>query len=161
MSDQSRIEKSFGTAWPFASPQAAETLQLRMQALLQEQAELLQETQTAMTAWMKRRQETIERSFRNFQAMCTSEDAAASTAAYGELVTSAMDGILVDINHAGAAALRLAEILQKSARDMFPNNADVPAPSTSATSSSAAGMESGRRKSAPPSDVAHKRVAAE
>ena len=45
MSDQSNVEKGFGTAWPFVLPNVAETFQFQMRAWLQEQAELLDETQ--------------------------------------------------------------------------------------------------------------------
>jgi hypothetical protein len=54
MSDQSNVEKGIGTAWPFVLPNVAETFQLEMRALLQEQAELLDQTQKIMAAWTKR-----------------------------------------------------------------------------------------------------------
>ena len=62
MSDQSNVEKGFGTAWPFVLPNVAETFQFQMRAWLQEQAELLDETQKIMAAWTKRRQEAMEAS---------------------------------------------------------------------------------------------------
>jgi hypothetical protein len=48
MSNQSNVEKGFGTAWPFVLPNVAETFQFQMRAWLQEQAELLDETQQIM-----------------------------------------------------------------------------------------------------------------
>jgi hypothetical protein len=48
MSDQSNVEKGFRTAWPFVLPNVAETVQFQMRALLQEQAELLDEAQKIM-----------------------------------------------------------------------------------------------------------------
>jgi hypothetical protein len=67
VSDQSNVEKGFGTAWPFVLPNVTETFQFQMRAWLQEQAEVLAETQKIMAAWTKRRQEAMEASSRTFQ----------------------------------------------------------------------------------------------
>jgi hypothetical protein len=69
MSDQSNVEEGFSKAWPFVLPNVAETVQFQMRALLQEQAELLDETRKIMAAWTKRRQEAMEASFRTFHAI--------------------------------------------------------------------------------------------
>lgn len=45
MSDQSNVQKGFGTAWPFVLPNVTETFPFQMRAWLQEQAEVLDETQ--------------------------------------------------------------------------------------------------------------------
>jgi hypothetical protein len=84
VSDQSKVEKGSGTAWPFVLPNVAETFQFQMRARLQERAELLEETQTMMAAWTKRRQEAMEASSRTFQAIRDCKDAGAMTTAYAE-----------------------------------------------------------------------------
>jgi hypothetical protein len=76
VSDQSNVEKGSGTAWPFVLPNVDETFEFQMRARLQEQAELLDETQKIMAAWTKRRQEAMEASSRAFQAICGCKDAA-------------------------------------------------------------------------------------
>jgi hypothetical protein len=161
MSDQSKVEKSFGIAWPFASPHAAESVQVQMQALLKDQADLLNEIQKAMAGWMKRRQEMAEAGFRTFQAMCACKDPAAFAAAYGEWLTNSMSGILVDINTARDEAQRLAQIGQNSATALFRHGADVPSTTTIAVSPSAPESESTRTKGASRTPRAHEHSAAE
>jgi hypothetical protein len=164
MSDQSDVENCFGTAWPFVLPNVAETFQFQMRALLQEQAELLDETQKIMAAWTKRRQEAMEASFRTFQAISGCKDAGALTTAYREWLANSMDRIFTDLNEARGEALRLAEIGQKSVAALFRPIADAAASTKNTLSSTAAGMEARRTKAAPPTNAAHEareRTAAE
>lgn len=164
MSDQSNVEKGFGTAWPFVLPNVAETFQVQMRALLQEQAELLDQTQKIMAAWTKRRQEAMEASFRTFQAISACKDAGAMTAAYREWLAKSMDRIFADLNDTRGDALRLAEIGQKSVAALFRPIADAAASTTNTVSSTAAGMEARRTKGAPSTNAAqeaHERTAAE
>jgi hypothetical protein len=161
MTDQSKVEKSVGMAWPFASPQAAESMQVQIQALLKEQADLLDESRKSMTAWMRRRQEMMEAGFRTFQAMCACKDPAAFTAVYGEWLTSNINGILDEMNNACNEALRMAEFVQNSATPLFRQNADAPTTATTAVSSFPSGTATGRTKSAPRTEAAHHRSAAE
>ena len=132
MSDQTKTGKSTGPAWPFVSPDMAGTLQVQMQALLQEQAEFLDETQRAMAAWTKRRQDAMEANFRTFQAMGSCKDPAAMSAAYGEWLTNSMNRIFADMNDAREEALRLAEIGQKSMTAFFRETAKAPVPKDTA-----------------------------
>jgi hypothetical protein len=137
MSDQSNVEKGFGTAWPFVLPNVAETFQFQMRAWLQEQAELLDETQKIMAAWTKRRQEAMEARSRTFQAISGCKDAGALTTAYREWLANSMDRIFADLNEARGE---------------------------NTLSSTAAGMEARRTKAAPPTNAAHEaheRTAAE
>jgi hypothetical protein len=164
MSDQSNVEKGFGTAWPFVLPKLAETFQFQMRALLQEQAELLDETQKIMAAWTKRRQEAMEASFRTFQALSGCKDAGAMTTAYREWLTNSMNRIFADVNATRDEALRLAEIGQKSVAALFRPTADAAASTKTTVSSTAAGTEARRTKAAPPINEAHEareRMAAE
>ncbi len=119
MSDQSTGEKGFETTWPFVLPNVAETFQFQMRAMLQEQAELLDETQKVMAAWTKRRLEAMEASFRTFQAICGCKDAGAMTSAYREWLTNSMNRIFADVNDTRDEALRLAEVGQKSVVALF------------------------------------------
>ena len=154
MSDQSNVEKGFGTAWPFVLPNVAETFQFQMRALLQEQAELLDQTQKIMAAWTKRRQEAMEASFRTFQAIAGCKDAGAMTTAYREWLANSMDRIFADLNDARGEALRLAEIGQKSVAALFRPIADA-ATTKNTVSSTAAGMELRETKGAAPTKAAH------
>jgi len=155
VSDQSKVEKSFGTAWPFVLPNVAETFQFQMRAWLQDQAELLDETQKIMAAWTKRRQDAVEASSRTFQAICGCKDAGAVITAYAEWLTSSMNRIFADMNDARDEALRLAEIGRKSVAAVFRSTVDALASTKNTVSSAAAGTEAGRTKGAPPTTAVH------
>jgi hypothetical protein len=154
MSDQSNVEKGFGTAWPFVLPNVAETFQFQMRALLQEQAELLDQTQKIMAAWTKRRQEAIEANSRTFQAICGCKDAGAMTTAYREWLANSMNRTFADLNDARDEALRLAEIGQKSVAALFRPIADAAASTKNTVSSTAPGTEARRTKSTPSTNAA-------
>ena len=154
MSDQSNVEKGFGTAWPFVLPNVAEAFQVQMRAWLQEQAELLDETQKIMAAWTKRRQEAMEASFRTFQAISGCKDAGAMTTAYREWLTNGMNRIFADVNAARDEALRLAEIGQKSVVALFRPTTDAGSSTKNTVSSTAAGMEARQAKGAAPTKAA-------
>jgi hypothetical protein len=151
--DQSKVEKGFGTAWPFVLPNVAETFQFQMRAWLQDQAELLDGTQKIMAAWTKRRQEAVEASSRTFQAICGCKDADAMTIAYAEWLANSMNRIFTDVNGARDEALRLAEIGRKSA--VFRPTVGALASTKNTVSSAAAGTEAGRTKGAPPTTAVH------
>jgi hypothetical protein len=86
----------------------AETLPVHMQALLQEQAELLDETQHALATWMRRRRETMEVSIRKCQAISACKEASAMTA-YAERLTSSMNRIFAEMNGVRDEALRFVK----------------------------------------------------
>jgi hypothetical protein len=155
VSDQSKVEKGFGTAWPFVLPNVAETFQFQMRAWLPYQAELLDGTQKIMAAWTKRRQEAVEASSRTFQAICGCKDAGAMTTAYAEWLANSMNRIFADVNDARAEALRLAEIGRKSVAAVFRPTVDTLASTKNTVSSAAAGTEAGRTKGAPPPTAVH------
>lgn len=150
MSDQTETGKGAGTARPFVSPDVTGSLQVQMQALLQEQAEFLDETQRAMAAWTKRRQEAMEANFRTFlQSMGGCKDPAAITAAYGEWLTGSMNRIFADMNDARDEALRLAGLGQKSMTVLFRQGEKAPPPKDTAP---AFGEEARPTSSAPRAD---------
>jgi len=155
VSDQSNVEKGLGTAWPFVFPNVAETFQFQMRAWLQEQAELLDETQKIMAAWTKRCQKAMEASSRTFQAICGCKDAGAMTTAYAEWLANSMNRIFADVNDARDEALRLAEIGRKSVAALFRPTADAAASTKNTVLSAAAGTEAGRTKATPPTSVVH------
>lgn len=103
----------------FGSPDMAQTLHMQMQALLQEQADFLAETQKAMAAFTKRRQEAMDANFKSFAAMGVCSDPAAMSAAYSEWLTGSMDRIFQDIDSVRQEALRVAEMGQKSMTALF------------------------------------------
>ncbi len=132
MSDQPKTGIGAGS---FVPAEMADILQVQMRALLQEQADLLDETQRTMAAWTKRRQEAMEANFRTFQAMGGCKDPGAMIAAYSEWLTNGMNRIFADMNDARDDALRLAEIGQKSIPALFPRSAKAPPPKDSSTAS--------------------------
>jgi len=155
VSDHSKVEKGFGTAWPFVLPNVAETFQFQMRAWLEDQAELLDGTQKIMAAWTKRRLEAVEASSRTFQAIYGCKDAGAMSAAYAEWLTNSMNRIFADVNDARDEALRLAEIGRKSVAAVFRPTVDALASTKNTMSSAAAGTEAGRTKGAPPTTAVH------
>jgi hypothetical protein len=114
LTDQDKTGKAPGPAWPLMPPEIAETLQMQFQALLEEQAEFLAETQRSMAAWTKRRQEAMQANFRTFTAMGTSLDPASLNAAYNEWLTSSMGRIFEDMDDVRKEALRAAGAGQRS-----------------------------------------------
>ena len=98
----------------FTSPAIPQMLQMQMQALLQEQAALLEETQKSMAAWTKRRQEALDASLRTLAAMGAGLDPAAMTLAYSDWLNSSMNRIFEDMDSVREEALRVAQMSQKS-----------------------------------------------
>jgi hypothetical protein len=119
LTDQDKTGEAAGPAWPLMAPEIAETLQMQFQALLEEQAEFLAETQKAMAAWTKRRQEAMQANFRTFTAMGNSLDPASLNAAYNEWLTSSMGRIFEDIEDVRKEALRAAGAGQRSVAAML------------------------------------------
>lgn len=104
----------------FTSPAIPQMLQMQMQALLQEQAALLEETQKTMAAWTKRRQEALDASLRTLAAMGAGLDPAAMTLAYSDWLNSSMNRIFEDMDSVREEALRVAQLGQKSMAALFP-----------------------------------------
>ncbi|MFY9640228.1 MAG: hypothetical protein WCD20_21100 [Rhodomicrobium sp.] len=119
MTGQTKPGKGVAKVRAFSSPEMA-AFQIQLQALLQEQADFLQETQTAMAAWTRRRQEAMEATFKTFAAMGVCFDPAAKNAAYSEWLMGSMDRILLDMDSIRQEALRLAEMGNKSILGMHP-----------------------------------------
>jgi hypothetical protein len=103
----------------FTSPAIPQILQMQMQALLQEQAALLDETQKTMAAWTKRRQEALDASLRTLAAMGSGLDPAAMTLAYSDWLNSSMSRIFEDMDSVREEALRVAQMGQKSMAALF------------------------------------------
>lgn len=118
---ESAPEASAVSEWP-------EAVQVQMEAMLHDQAELLDETQKMMAAWTKRRQEAMEAGFRTLEKVSKSRDAGDMVAAYGEWLSSSMGRIMADMLAAQAGALRLAELSQTAMKALAPSNPLVPAP---------------------------------
>ncbi len=110
-----------------AAPRWPEALQVQMEAVLHDQAELLDETQKMMAAWTKRRQEAMEAGFRTLERVSKSKDAGDMAAAYGEWLTSSMGRIMADMLAAQAGALRLAELGHTAIKALAPESPIAPA----------------------------------
>lgn len=108
MNNQQNSGNAGGPSWPLVSPEVAETLRMQFQALLEEQAEFLAETQKAMSAWTKRRQDAMQANFRTFTSMGASLDPETLNAAYNEWLTSSMSRIFEDMEDVRKEALRAA-----------------------------------------------------
>ena len=124
MSDRPKNSAAAGTAF---QAEMIEALQVQVRALLQEQADLLDETQKTMLAWTKRRQEALEANLRQFQAMGACKDPADIMAAYNEWVTNSMSRIFTEMECTRTDAARLAEIGQKSISALMVRQAETPA----------------------------------
>lgn len=111
MSDRPKARMGSG---PFFSNGITDALQVQMQALLQEQAELLDEIQKMMAAWTKRRVEAVAANVRAFGAMGSCANPTAISAAYGEWLRDSMNRIFADMVDVREEALRLAERGRKS-----------------------------------------------
>ena len=88
-------------------PDWSQALSVHMDAVLHDQAELLDETQKMMAAWTKRRHEAMEAGFRALQKLSAPQDAGEMAAAYGEWLSSSMDRIMADMAAARDGTLRL------------------------------------------------------
>lgn len=161
MTDQLKVAKNSGMTWPFIALPQADTVQLQIQALLQEQAELLDESQKVIAAWMKRRQEAMEAGMRSFQTLCSCKDPAAFASSYGEWLTGSMTGILADMNSTRQEALRLGQIAQNSMTTLFRPNGTPAAAAGMEASLSTSGREPARAKDGSRSETTHERAAAE
>lgn len=111
-----------------AAPEWPEAVQVQMEAMLHDQAELLDETQKMMAAWTKRRQEAMEAGFRTLDKVSKSRDAGDMVAAYGEWLSSSMGRIMADMMAAQAGALRLAELGQTAMKALAPTGPLAPPP---------------------------------
>ncbi len=114
-------------AAPGTAPGWPEALQVQMEAVLHDQAELLEETQKMMAAWTKRRQEAMEAGFCALDKVSKSKGAGDMAAAYGEWLTSSMGRIMADMLAAQADALRLAELGHTAIRALAPESPIAPA----------------------------------
>lgn len=111
-----------------AAPEWPEAVQVQMEAMLHDQADLLDETQKMMAAWSKRRQEAMEAGFRTLEKVSKSRDASDMAAAYGEWLSSSMGRIMADMMAAQAGALRLAALSQTAMKALAPTGPLAPPP---------------------------------
>ncbi len=89
-------------------PSLSEALRVQMDAVLHDQAELLDETRKMMAAWTKRRHEAMEAGLQALQTFSNAEDIGEIAAAYDEWLTSSMSRIMTDMAVARDGTLRLA-----------------------------------------------------
>ena len=106
-----------------AAPDWPEALRVQMDAVLHDQAELLDEAQKMMAAWTKRRHEAMETGFRALEKLSGSRDLSEMAAAYSEWLTSSMGRIMEDMMAAQKGALRLADLGQTAVTALTPKGA--------------------------------------
>lgn len=94
-------------------PSLSEALRVQMDAVLHDQAELLDETQKMMAAWTKRRHEAMEAGLQALRTFSNAEDIGEIAAAYDEWLTSSMSRIMADMAVARDGTLRLAGLAAK------------------------------------------------
>jgi hypothetical protein len=114
--------------FPPTLPDLPEALRVQMDAVLHDQAELLDETQKMMSAWTRRRQEAMESGFRTLKQISASRDMAEMAEAYSEWLTSSMGRIMADMMAAQEGALRLARLGQSAMSNLAPKPAEPPPP---------------------------------
>lgn len=85
-----------------------EALRGQIDAVLHDQAVLLDETQKMMAAWTKRRHEAMEAGLQALRKFSNAEDVGEIAAAYGEWLTCSMSRIVEDMAVARDGTLRLA-----------------------------------------------------
>ena len=122
-----QAERHRAAAASAGMPDWPDALRVQMEAVLHDQAELLDETQKMMAAWTKRRQEAMEAGFRTLRKLSDSRDATEMAAAYGEWLTSSMGRIMADMMAAQDGALRLANLGHSAITSLGPKGAQ-PAP---------------------------------
>ncbi len=105
-----------------------EAFRVQMEAALHDQAELLDETQKMMSAWTKRRQESMESGFKTLQKLSASRDVLEMAAAYNEWLTSSMGRIVADMMAAHDGAVRLATMGQTAITNLSPKVPAAPDP---------------------------------
>jgi Phasin protein len=125
MSEQPKTEQSYPMTSPFGAPIFAEAWQMPMKVLLEEQAELLDESRKMSAAWMKRRQEATEAGLQAFGALAGCRDPGTVAAICSEWFKGSMDRLMADMNDARAEGARLAEIGQRSALALFRQGVDT------------------------------------
>lgn len=151
MSDQSKAENNFRIALPFIPPNFVKAWQGPMKALLEEQAELLDESRKMTATWLKRREEAMAAGMQACSAIAACRDPGMMTAILSEWLTDSVNRVMADMNEARDEGVRLAEIGQKLLAALFAQSAHVAATEQRAKDTS-------RRE---PADATHQRTAAE
>jgi len=152
MSDQSKTEDSFRTAFPLGAANFAQAWQVPMKAILDDEAELFDESRKLTAAWMKRRQEAMETGMQALRAMMGCRDPATMTAICSEWLKGSMERLMTDIDDARNGSARLAEIGQRSMMAVLRHRADAGAAEGSKPTAPSRGSE--RAKGASRSEFA-------
>ena len=128
MNDNWKFEKGRGGAPSFAKADVPETLWIQIEALLQEQGDLLDETLKMLAAWTKRRHEASGSAFLTFEESCGCKNVGAATAAYGAWLTGSMDQLMADMIEVRDQALRLADLTRSPMVALSPTRGDAKRP---------------------------------
>jgi hypothetical protein len=110
MAMQSTPAKPLGMAWPLTAPEAFPS-QLQ---------NMMNETQNAMAAWMRRCQEATKAGIRSFQGLYTCKDPVAFACAYSEWLTKSMTLMAEQMHDAQEDALHCAAIVRQFVSTAFP-----------------------------------------
>ena len=116
MTNSPNIDWTRTIAWP-AGAQPAHLAECQKVAL-QQQQELLQDTQQRMAAWIRRRQVALETGIDALARLSACKSPADMMAIYGEWVSGSLTRILADLDDAQADAVRMAQRFQKASRTL-------------------------------------------
>ncbi len=82
--------------------------------VLPQQAAMVEEMNTLMSCWMKRRQEALETGLQTFQKMAASRDPTEAAKACADWMGGSLNRILADVTDARERSVRMVELSQKT-----------------------------------------------
>jgi hypothetical protein len=82
--------------------------------VLPQQAAMVEEMNTLMSCWMKRRQEALESGLQAFQKMAASRDPTEAAKACADWMGGSLNRILADVTDARERSVRMVELSQKA-----------------------------------------------
>jgi hypothetical protein len=126
MGDSQNTDWTRTIAWQAGGSPPAQLAEMQKIAL-QQQQELLEDTQQRMAAWTRRRQVALETGIEALQRMSACNTPVAMAAICGEWVSGSITRILADLDDAQAHALKMADHFQKASKALFESQQVAPA----------------------------------
>ncbi|HZQ00096.1 MAG TPA: hypothetical protein VFB13_11190 [Reyranella sp.] len=117
MGDSPTIDWTKTIVWQ-ASASAAQLAECQKLAL-QQQQELLQDSQQRMASWTKRRQQALETGLEALSRMAACKTPVEMATIYGEWMSGSITRVLDDLDEAQAQAVKLTERLQQASKTLF------------------------------------------
>jgi len=119
MEEQARSERTT-MAWHFAVPSPIDALN-GQKAALEQQLALVEDAQSRMSDWLKRRQQALETGLDAIQRMSACKDPAAAVAVCGEWVSGSLNRLYADMHNASDQVMRATEFWQRTSQAVFGN----------------------------------------